>query len=284
MQAGRRLFQTTLTALGAGLLLPARARPAMPALMLATEAPEDPDPQGWLVSEKLDGVRAVWDGQVLRFRSGGQIAAPAWFTAGLPQQALDGELWAGRGSFERLSGTVRHALPEDSTWRQVHYRLFDLPADARRFAERAEALRQIAAAVCLPFVGAIAQQILTDRSALRDWLSSVVAQGGEGLVLHRAAALWQPGRSADLLKLKPVADAEAVVIGHLPGQGRLAGRVGALRVRDDEGRIFHLGSGLSEAERATPPPRGSLVTYTYRGRTEAGLPRFATYLRLRSVP
>ncbi len=284
MQADRRLFHAAAAALAATLAMPALAREARPALMLATDAPDDPDPRGWLVSEKLDGVRAFWDGQRLRFRNGGVIAAPAWFTAGLPQQTLDGELWAGRGRFDRLSGTVRRAVPVDSAWQQLHYCLFDLPGDTRPFVERAAALRRIAAALHLPFVDAVAQQVLTDGAALHDRLASVVAQGGEGLVLHRAAALWQPGRSADLRKLKPVADAEAVVIGHLPGQGRLAGRVGALRVRDEAGRTFQLGSGLGDAERALPPPQGSVVTYTYRGRTASGLPRFATYLRLRSVP
>jgi DNA ligase-1 len=69
------------------------------------------NPADFLVSEKLDGVRALWDGQLLRFRSGRRIVAPGWFLAGLPTTPLDGELWLGRGSFDRLSGIVRRSTP-----------------------------------------------------------------------------------------------------------------------------------------------------------------------------
>ncbi|HNB46405.1 MAG TPA: DNA ligase, partial [Burkholderiaceae bacterium] len=69
-----------------------------------------------------------------------------------------------------------------------------------------------------------------------------------------------------------------------PGRGRHAGRIGALRVRDEAGREFLLGSGLSDAQRESPPPVGSWVTYTHRGETRLGLPRFATFLRQRDEP
>jgi DNA ligase-1 len=284
MNPERRLFHALTATLAAGLCLPALARPATGAVMLATDAPSDPDPLGWLVSEKLDGVRAVWDGEALRFRSGAPIGAPAWFTADLPPRALDGELWVARGAFERLSGTVRRRRPDDRGWRQIRYRLFDLPGDPRPFGERADALRELSHRLGLPQVDAIAQHSVAGRMALADQLAAVVAQGGEGLMLHRAAARWRPGRSVDLLKLKPVADDDALVVDHLAGQGRHAGRLGALRLRDPQGRVFDLGTGFNDAQRQAPPPRGSVVTYTYRGRTAGGLPRFASFLRVRALP
>jgi len=82
-----------------------------PRLLLARDAPDDIEPQGYLVSEKYDGVRALWDGRSLRFRSGLGVSAPAWFTARLPAQALDGELWLARGRFEAVSGIVRRREP-----------------------------------------------------------------------------------------------------------------------------------------------------------------------------
>jgi DNA ligase 1 len=280
----RRLFHRLAAACAAGLCLPALARPAPIGLMLAADAPADPDPTGWRVSEKLDGVRAVWDGRSLRFRSGHPIVAPSWFTADLPPCTLDGELWAGRGAFERLSGTVRRQQPDDPGWRQVRYRLFDLPGDPRPFGERADALQALSRRLGLPQVDAIEQLAGVAHTALANHLAAVVAQGGEGLMLHRADARWRPGRSSDLLKLKPVADDDAVVVGHLAGQGRHAGRLGALRLRDAQGRVFDLGTGFSDAEREAPPPRGSVVTFTYRGRTAGGLPRFASFQRVRVLP
>ncbi|MDP3031565.1 MAG: DNA ligase, partial [Rhodocyclaceae bacterium] len=75
-----------------------------PALLLAERYQGGIDVSQYWVSEKLDGVRAYWDGRQLRFRSGNVILAPAWFIAALPAHSLDGELWLGRGTFERLSG------------------------------------------------------------------------------------------------------------------------------------------------------------------------------------
>lgn len=274
-----------LCSLAALLLAPAlRAAPvaaAPPALMLAQDAPPDLDPAGYLVSEKLDGVRAFWDGARLRFRGGGLVAAPAWFTATLPPQPLDGELWLGRGGFEATVGTARRARPVDGAWRGLHYALFDLPGDPRPFAQRAAALAALAASLRLPFVQAVAQQRLPDAAALAQELAAVVRAGGEGLMLHRADAHWRAGRSAALLKLKPLHDAEGIVVAHLPGRGRHEGRLGALRLRLADGREFRLGTGFSDAERAAPPPIGSRVSFRHEGHTDDGLPRFARFWRVR---
>jgi len=250
-----------------------------PALLLAREWPAEADPTGHLVSEKLDGVRALWDGRSLRFRGGGTVAAPRWFTDRLPPQPLDGELWLGRGRFEALSGLVRRAQPDEAAWRAVQYQVFELPAAGGSFAQRAATLQTLCAQIGWPALQALPQRTLADRAALQRALDAVVAAGGEGLVLHRADAPQATGRGPWLFKHKPLHDAEAVVLAHLPGQGRLAGQVGALQVRSDEGVVFHIGTGLRDAERAHPPAIGQRITYTHRGTTEGGVPRFAAYLR-----
>ena len=81
-------------------------------------------------------MRAQWDGRTLRFRGGGSVPAPTWFTAGFPAQPLDGELWIGRDQFDALSGTVRKIEPVDAEWRQVRYLVFELPGAAGDFSER----------------------------------------------------------------------------------------------------------------------------------------------------
>jgi len=251
-----------------------------PDLMHAKHWPAGLDPQPYLVSEKLDGVRAFWDGQSLRFRSGLPIAAPDWFTAGLPKTPLDGELWLGRGRFDELSGTVRKKLPVEAEWRQLRYMIFDLPGASGSFAERTGRITAMLTEAAPPWLQAVPQSRLADPAALQALLQQTVQAGGEGLMLHRANALWAPGRSDALRKLKPKPDEEARVIAHLPGKGRHAGRMGALLLVLPDGQQFALGTGFSDAQRADPPPVGAIVTYSYRERTPKGLPRFASFLRL----
>ena len=253
-----------------------------PNLLLARDAPDGIEPHGYLVSEKYDGVRALWDGKTLRFRSGLAVPAPAWFTAGLPAQPLDGELWLGRGRFELVSAIVRRKEAREGEWRALRYMLFELPGAAGDFAARSAALQRLVSVSRMEALVAVEQTTLPDRTALKARLDAVVREGGEGLMLHRADAPYQSGRSHTLLKLKPIHDADAVVIGHIGGRGKYAGRLGALWVRNANGARFALGSGFSDAQRADPPPVGTLVTYTYRGTTAAGTPRFATFLRVRS--
>jgi DNA ligase-1 len=251
-----------------------------PRVALLSEARPDIDPRGHLVSEKLDGVRAVWDGHRLCFRSGRSVPAPAWFTESLPPVALDGELWGGRERFDFVSGTVRRAVPDEASWRALRLMVFDLPGAAGDFAARAARITALAAASRSTVWTAVEQTQLTDRAALQQWLDSVVRGGGEGLVLHRADALWSPGRSSALWKLKPLQDAEAQVLAHEPGRGRLAALMGVLRVRSASGIEFRIGTGFTDAERRDPPPVGSWISYTHRGMTPSGVPRFASYWRL----
>ena len=257
------------------------ADPVPPPVLLAREAAGGIDPAPYWVSEKLDGVRAVWDGRVLRFRSGRPVHAPAWFVAALPPQAMDGELWLGRARFAELSGVVRKHVPVDAEWRAVRYLIFELPGAAGDFSRRVAAMRALVAAVDVPWLGVVEQARVADRAALAARLAEVLAAGGEGLMLHRADAPYLSGRSDALLKLKPWQDAEATVVAQWPGQGRFAGMLGALEVEMADGRRFRIGTGFSDAQRRMPPPVGAQITFRYRGLTATGLPRFASFWRVR---
>lgn len=284
----RRALLQALAALAALAAVPAArsqsAAAPVPALLLANVYSGQIDPALYLVSEKYDGVRAVWDGQTLRFRSGRSVAAPAWFTARLPAQPLDGELWLGRGRFEQLSGIVRKEQPVDDEWRLVHYMVFELPEGKGSFAQRAQRIQALVAQAGWPMLQAVEQSPVSDRASLQRRLKQTVAQGGEGLMLHRADAPYSTGRSDVLLKLKPYLDTEAVVVAHLPGKGKYSGQMGALRLQMPDGRRFNLGTGFSDAQRREPPALGSSVTYRYRDLTSTGLPRFASFLRVRVEP
>lgn len=286
--ATRTRFAPCLRAVALALALAsglpsALAAPVAPPLLLAEELRGDVALADYWVSEKLDGARALWDGQSLRFRSGRPVPAPAWFIAALPPEPLDGELWLGRGRFAELSGIVRRQQPRDDEWRQVRFMVFEQPDGAGSFTERVERLKAIVARAGVPWLQVVEQFRVADRAALQARLDAVVAGGGEGLMLHRADAPYVTGRSDALLKLKPRLDAEATVLAHLPGRGRLAGMMGALLVETPSGVRFQLGTGFTDAERREPPPVGAQVTYVYRELTRDGVPRFASYWRRREA-
>jgi DNA ligase-1 len=266
------LTRRVLLGLGGLAALPVRALEPL----LARHAPAGIDPAPYLVSEKLDGVRALWDGRVLRFRSGRPVVAPAWFLAQLPPRALDGELWMGRRTFGELSAVVRRQDPVAHEWQRVRLHVFELPDGAGTFEQRAAQIQALAGGV----VVAVEQVRVPSREALQTRLRAVVQAGGEGLMLHRADAPVAAGRSDWLLKLKPEHDAEATVLAHEPGKGRWAGVMGALLLETPDGVRFKLGTGFTEAQRRHPPPVGARVTYRYLDITPAGKPRFASFVRL----
>jgi len=267
----------------AGAARPGAASTAAPPLLLAQKAPARLDVRRYLVSEKLDGVRAFWDGNLMFTRQGQAIAVPAWFASHLPLRALDGELWMGRGRFDAASAAVRRAKPQEAEWRQLKYMVFELPNAEGSFEQRHEVLRGMAAQAAWEGLQAVPQSRVDSEAELKKRLEQVVKEGGEGLMLHEAAAAYRTGRSEVLLKLKPQDDEEAVVLAHQAGEGRFKGMLGALRVRNAAGQVFLIGTGFTEAQRRAPPPVGATITYRYRGLTATGLPRFASFLRVLEV-
>lgn len=263
------------------LAIPVHPYGSPPGLMLASRYQSGVAVPHYWVSEKLDGVRGRWDGQMLWTRAGHPVDPPRWFVSGWPPVPMDGELWIERGSFEEVSGIVRTGRAADAGWRRVRFMVFDLPAHGGRFEARMMAMRALLDGAGVPWLRPVAQLRLADAAALEAHLAAVVAAGGEGLMLHHRDARYRAGRSEQLLKLKPFEDAEARVVGHLPGKGKYTGMLGALLVERADGVRFRIGSGLSDAQRADPPPPGTWLTYRYNGHTSKGLPRFARFLRVR---
>jgi DNA ligase len=238
------------------------------------------DPTGWWMSEKYDGLRGYWDGRQLLSRKGKVIHTPDYFLAELPRDiVLDGELWMGRGHFEKTTSTVLSERP-DARWKSVRFMVFDAPHAQGTFEERMQILR-----ATLPrgnrFVKVVVQSRCQGTAQLLAERNRIVGLGGEGLMLRQPESEYEPGRSPTLLKVKVYDDAEAMVIAHQPGEGKFAGKLGSLRLRTTDGKEFSIGSGFTDAQRESPPPVGTIVTYQFRGLTAKGLPRFPTYLRVR---
>ena len=265
------------------LLASTSAAADKPALLLAEKYRQDQDIDlaDYFVSEKLDGVRAFWDGERLTSRGGNTFAAPAWFTADFPPLALDGELWVGRGRFEETVSIVSRHAPHDG-WRRVRYMVFDAPETPGTFDKRLQTMRAVVASSPSAFLVVIPQTRVADHEALLEKLETVVGAGGEGLMLHRGDSRYRSGRSTDLLKLKKFDDAEGIVIAHNPGRGRLEGLMGSVTVRTERGVIVKVGSGFSDAERRNPPPIGATITFKHQGFTASGKPRFPVFWRIRS--
>ncbi|GGN16704.1 DNA ligase [Shewanella putrefaciens] len=264
--------------------LSVNANPSAPKIQLATELTADKtsyDIREFLISEKLDGVRGYWTGHRLVTRQGYPINAPVWFTADFPAIPIDGELWLGRGQFEAISSLIRQSSPKEDAWRNVRFMVFDLPKAEGNFEQRYRlAIKMFAGKSA--YIEVIEQFQLDSIEALYQKLDSLVVLGAEGLMLHRRSAYYIAGRNPNLMKLKPYFDAEAKVIAHIAGKGQFAGQMGALKVQTPDGRIFSIGTGFSLAERQHPPAVGTIITYKYLGLTVNGLPRFASFLRVRT--
>ena len=282
----RSVLMLLLAALSYGAVPLAVAADVKPPLMLANVyRPGVQMPDYW-VSEKYDGVRAFWDGQKLLTRGGQAINAPAWFTANWPATPMDGELWAGRGQFQKAVSTVRQQMPDDTAWRGIQFMVFDLPAEPGPFNDRLTTLNNVVTKLAVPWVQAVPQSKVASHSVLQSQLKQITKSGAEGLMLHRGSSLYKGVRNDDLLKVKMHDDAEAKVVGHVPGKGKYVGQLGALLVEmpslhGQSAKRFKLGTGLSDAQRLNPPAIGSQVTYRFRGLNDSGIPRFASFMRLR---
>ncbi len=257
------------------------AASAQPPLALANVYQDDVEVGDYMVSEKLDGVRAYWDGEQLISRAGNVFAAPAWFMQGFPAAPMDGELWLGRGRFEKTLSIVSRAAPH-AGWREIRFMVFDLPQHEGPFSARNRALGALIAKSDSPYLEKVRQFTVADKAALQKTLEEVTESGGEGLILRRKDAPHKAGRSDDFLKLKAYYDAEARVVGHNPGQGRLAGMMGSITVETPAGLRFKIGTGFTDEERRKPPPLGSTISYRYNGFTNTGRPRFPSFLRIRA--
>jgi DNA ligase 1 len=263
----------------------AGAKPSAPPLLLAESWLNDVDLAGWWMSEKLDGVRAYWDGKQLISRLGNLYHAPDWFVEGLPDLPLDGELWIARKKFQRTVSIVRRQDKSDH-WREIRYVVFDAPGLDKDFETRLAFFSDHLRREETPYVRAHEHLRCEGIDHLRRELARVESLGGEGLMMRRPRSRYEVGRSATLLKVKNFQDAEARVMKHLEGAGRHKGRLGALQVELPDGTTFSVGTGFSDAERENPPPVGSVICFRYQELSDGGVPRFPSYvgIRLEAAP
>lgn len=249
----------------------------VPPLLLAHPWDNVQDLTGYWMSEKLDGIRAYWNGKTFISRLGNEFYAPDWFVQGLPNMILDGELWAGRKKFQRATSIVRRQDRSDH-WKEITYVVFDAPALDAPFEDRQAALQAHFAPDRTPYARALEQERCRGMDHLRKELDRVEKLGGEGLMMRRPRSKYEVGRSFSLLKVKTFHDAEARVIAHQAGTGKHKGRLGSLLVELPNGIQFSVGTGLSDKERHAPPRIGAMITFRYQELSDTGVPRFPSYV------
>jgi len=250
-------------------------------IMLAKQYHQGIDIEQYWVSEKLDGVRARWDGEKLISRNGYTFSVPTWFTHRFTNVVMEGELWMSRNRYEKISSVTSKSIA-NTGWSDIRLMLFDLPEHEGDFTHRYHAMQKLVKSINSPYLSVIKQFRVTSHIELMKYLQSVVDEGGEGLMLHHQASMYSNGRSTNLLKLKLFEDAEAVVIGYKPGKGKLKGLLGSVKVRNDQGKEFNIGSGFDLQQRKNPPALLSRITYKHQGFTKNGVPRFPVFLRVRN--
>ena len=273
----RQVSQQTMPA----VKTPATSKVA-PGLLLAHSWDNEQDLSGWWMSEKLDGVRAYWDGSQFISRLGNPFHVPDWFLEGLPDVPLDGELWIGRKQFSRTVSTAKRQDKSDH-WRDVRYVVFDAPALEEPFEQRLKFVDESLRGIGSEFLQAHQHTRCRGLDHLQEELARVESLGGEGLMLRQPGSRYEVGRSTSLLKVKTFHDAEAVVVDHVAGKGRHKGRLGALVVRIPDGTEFSVGTGFSDKQREAPPEIGSTITFRYQELSDGGVPRFPSFVRVRAA-
>lgn len=249
---------------------------------------------GWVMSEKFDGVRAYWDGKQLLTKNGNVIHAPNSFIKALPSFELDGELWLARQQFERTASIVLDKTPSND-WLHISYQVFEVPNQPGNLMQRLEVMQAFLKKHKSSSVEVIKQIPIKDHKHLERYMNSLIKQGAEGLVIRDSRLPHQTGRQASIQKLKPKYDAECTVKGYTNGKGKYLGKVGAIicelseqqiqqsfsKLKAEATRAIKIGSGLTDDFRTNPPKIGSQVTFQYMGFTNSGLPRFPVFLRVR---
>jgi DNA ligase-1 len=267
-----------------------------PNLMLLKTYEGNRDVSGWVMSEKLDGVRAYWNGKQLISRQGNVFHAPTWFTAGFPDFELDGELWLGRERFEDTLSIVRQKVP-DNRWKDITYHVFEVPNLKGGLFERLSVFKKFVATTNNGYLKLVNQKQINSNEEVELELSRILSIGGEGLVIRNPNTLYKTGRLESALKVKLKQDAECVVKGYIDGKGKYKGQVGSLvcnlipeqverlfpKLKTEKNIAIKVGSGLTDIQRQNPPGIGAVISFQYMGVTKKGLPRFPVFLRERTI-
>lgn len=262
------------------LFLSLYAHAEVPKLFLLKNYTQQSGVIGWVMSEKLDGVRAYWDGKQLVSRNGKVFTPPPSFTEDFPPFALDGELWSRRGGFEEVVSVINTKETHEG-WDALSMNVFELPSQRGGLFERLAVLENYLLLHPTSRIKIVKQRVIKEKEEIKEYLEKVMAMGGEGLVLRDPLTPYYSGRTDDALKYKSFIDADCRVLSIIEGKGKLEGSMGALSC-DYQGKVIKIGSGFSSQQRNSPPKIGTVISFKYYGLTHLGNPKYPVFLRVRS--
>jgi DNA ligase-1 len=251
---------------------------AKPDLFLLKTYDSSKEVVGWVMSEKLDGIRGFWDGEKLVSRGGNLINAPAWFTQSYPPFAIDGELWTKRNDFENISSIVRSKNSGDR-WKNITHHIFEAPNQQGGLLERLLILEKYLRTNPIPHLKILKQTLIQDKQQLEIFLEEVTSHKGEGVVVRNPSTLYETGRLSSALKVKKYFDTECRVLKILSGKGKYQDKMGSVLCQTDNGKQLRIGSGFKDKDRNIPPAIGSEITFKYYGFTKKGKFKYPVYLR-----
>ena len=244
--------------------------------LLLLKTYKDQNISGWVMSEKLDGIRAYWDGKNLISRGGKIINAPKWFIEDYPTFEIDGELWTKRGDFENISSIVRDKIPSDK-WGEITHHVFEVPNIKGKLFERLAKVK--------PYenkhLKIIKQIKIKNKNHLENFLKEIENKKGEGVVVRDPNKPYIDKRTSSALKVKTFHDMECEVIGYKDGKGKFENMMGSIICELENEVLFNIGSGFTIKQRKNPPKIGKMVTFKYKEFTKYGKPRFPVFLRVR---
>ena len=232
--------------------------------------------KNWLMSEKLDGIRAYWDGKNLLSKNGNIIYAPLWFTKDFPNFELDGELWTKRNDFENIQSIVLDKTPS-TNWSEITYNIFEVPNTKGNFTNRLKKIKNWQEKNSNKYIKIIKQIKCKDKEHLNTYLNKLINKKAEGIMIKNPKLEYFTGRSNHILKVKKFKDMEAKVIGINYKNKKFK----SLVLKLDNGIIFNLGNGFTKQERLNHPKIADIVTFKYYNLTKFGKPKFASFLRIR---
>lgn len=244
--------------------------------LLLLKTYKDQNITGWVMSEKLDGIRAYWDGKNLISRGGKTINAPKWFTKDYPSFEIDGELWTKQKDFENISSIVRDKTPSEK-WNEITHYIFEVPNAKGTLFQRLEKVKSYES----KYIKIVPQIKIKSKYHLEQFLNQIEQKEGEGVVVRDPSTPYINKRTSKALKVKSFKDTECEVIGYTKGKGKFKGMVGAVKCKLENGIEFKIGSGLTNKTRKNPPNIGDIITFKYQELTKYGKPRFPVYLRIR---
>jgi DNA ligase-1 len=238
----------------------------------------DENISGWLMSEKLDGIRGYWNGKNLLTKKGKIIYAPTWFTKDLPKFELDGELWTKRNDFENIQNIIMDKTPSKD-WTKITYNIFEVPNTKGNFLKRLEKINLWLEKNSINHLKVIKQIKVKDKEQLNIFLEEIISKKGEGIIIKNPTQDYHTGRSPHILKVKKVQDMEGVVIDiNISEKTKV---LKSLVVKLKNGIVFNLGTGFNKKERESHAKIGDIITFKYYGFTKYGKPKFASFLRVR---